>query len=48
MNLNISLSLEPAAIESFVLASADVQKYLDGKTPKKVIVVKGRTVNMVL
>ncbi|HTI60885.1 leucine--tRNA ligase [Mucilaginibacter sp.] len=48
MNLNISLSLESAAIESFVLASPDVQKYLDGKTPKKVIVVKGRIVNMVL
>ena len=48
MNLNISLSLEPAAIESFVLASADVQKYLDGKAPKKVIVVKGRIVNIVI
>jgi len=48
MNLNISLSLDPAAIEAFVLANADVQKYLDGKTPKKVIVVKGRIVNMVV
>ncbi|MDR6942642.1 leucine--tRNA ligase [Mucilaginibacter pocheonensis] len=48
LNLNISLSLEPKAIEEFVLANADVQKYLDGKTPKKVIVVKGRIVNMVV
>jgi len=48
MNLNISLSLEPAAIEAFVLANADVQRYLDGKQPKKVIVVKGRIVNMVV
>jgi leucyl-tRNA synthetase len=48
LNLNISLSLEPADIESFVLASAEVQKYLDGKTPKKVIVVKGRIVNIVV
>jgi leucyl-tRNA synthetase len=48
INLNISLSLEPKAIEEFVLASSDVQKYLDGKTPKKVIVVKGRIVNIVL
>ena len=48
MNLSISLSLDPAAIESFVLANADVQKYLDGKSPKKVIVVKGRIVNMVV
>jgi len=48
MNLNISLSLEPADIEAFVLANTDVQKYLDGKAPKKVIVVKGRIVNMVV
>ncbi|MFB9842524.1 leucine--tRNA ligase [Mucilaginibacter ginsenosidivorans] len=48
MNLNISLTLEPKAIEDFVLASADVQKYLDGKAPKKVIVVKGRIVNIVI
>lgn len=48
MNLNISLSLEPKGIEEFVLANADVQRYLDGKAPKKVIVVKGRIVNMVV
>jgi leucyl-tRNA synthetase len=47
INLNISLSMDAAAIEAFVLANADVQKYLDGKTPKKVIVVKGRIVNIV-
>jgi leucyl-tRNA synthetase len=48
MNLNISLSLEPKEIEELVLANADVQRYLDGKQPKKVIVVKGRIVNMVV
>jgi leucyl-tRNA synthetase len=48
MNLNISLSLDTAAIEAFALANADVQRYLDGKTPKKVIVVKGRIINMVV
>jgi len=48
MNLNISLSLELKDIEATVLANTDVQKYLDGKTPKKVIVVKGRIVNIVL
>jgi leucyl-tRNA synthetase len=48
MNLSISLSLDPPAIENFVVTNADVQKYLDGKTPKKVIVVKGRIVNIVL
>jgi leucyl-tRNA synthetase len=48
MNLNISLSLEPQEIEAFALANADVQRYLDGKSPKKVIVVKGRIINMVI
>ena len=48
MNLNISLSLDVQAIEAFVLANADVQRYLDGKAPKKVIVVKGRIINMVV
>ncbi|HZX58186.1 MAG TPA: leucine--tRNA ligase [Mucilaginibacter sp.] len=48
LNLNISLSLDAAAIEATVLESPEVQKYLDGKTPKKVIVVKGRIVNMVV
>ncbi|MES2377349.1 MAG: class I tRNA ligase family protein [Bacteroidota bacterium] len=48
MNLNVSLSLEPKEIEEFVLANTDVQRYLDGKQPKKVIVVKGRIVNMVV
>ncbi|MDP9078295.1 MAG: leucine--tRNA ligase [Bacteroidota bacterium] len=48
LNLNMPLSLEPADIEAIVLASADVQKYLDNKTPRKVIVVKGRIVNIVL
>ena len=48
MNLNLSLSLEAADIEKLVLENADVQKYLDGKTPKKLIVVKGRIVNIVI
>ena len=48
LNLNMPLSLEPKDIEAIVLASADVQKYLDNKIPKKVIVVKGRIVNIVL
>jgi leucyl-tRNA synthetase len=48
LNLNMALSLEPKDIEAFVLASADVQKYLDNKAPRKVIVVKGRIVNIVL
>ncbi|MNY07078.1 Leucine--tRNA ligase [compost metagenome] len=48
LNLNLSLTLEPKEIEATVLANADVQKYLEGKSPKKVIVVKGRIVNIVI
>jgi leucyl-tRNA synthetase len=48
MNLSISLSLDASATEAIVLANADVLRYLDGKSPKKVIVVKGRIVNMVV
>jgi len=48
LNLNLSLSLEAAEIEATVLANEDVQKYLEGKAPKKVIVVKGRIVNIVI
>jgi len=46
--LNLSLSLEPQEVEREVLANADVQRYLDGKQPKKVIVVKGKIVNVVV
>ncbi|MBC8052854.1 MAG: leucine--tRNA ligase [Sphingobacteriaceae bacterium] len=48
MNLNMPLTLEAAEIEKFVLENDDVQKYLDGKAPKKVIVVKGKIVNLVV
>ncbi|SEA74301.1 leucine--tRNA ligase [Pedobacter hartonius] len=48
LNINLSLALDAAAIEEIVLADEQVQKYLDGKTPKKVIVVKGRIVNLVV
>jgi len=48
LNLNLSLALDVKEIEELVLANEDVQKYLDGKTPKKVIIVKGRIVNIVV
>jgi leucyl-tRNA synthetase len=48
LNLSISATMEAKEIEALVLANDQVQKYLDGKTPKKVIVVKGRIVNIVI
>jgi leucyl-tRNA synthetase len=47
-NVNLSLAMEIPEVEKFVLESALISKYLDGKTPKKVIVVKGRIINIVV
>ena len=38
----------PAEIQEAVLASDEAQRWLEGKTPKKVIVVPGRIINIVL
>lgn len=48
MNLLLSLALEPVDVEKEVMSNEQVLKYLDGKTPKKVIVVKGRIINVVV
>jgi leucyl-tRNA synthetase len=47
-NIELPLSLSPAEIEKIVLEAEDSQKHLEGKTPKKVIVVPGRIVNIVV
>lgn len=46
--LPLPADLDAAAVEQQVLSSAEAQKYLDGKTPKKVIVVPKKIVNVVL
>ncbi len=43
-----SLQDTPAQIEAGILASDEGQKYLEGKTPKKFVVVPGRIVNIVV
>ncbi|MEO8795591.1 MAG: class I tRNA ligase family protein, partial [Daejeonella sp.] len=48
MNLNISLSLNQPEVEQLVLNNEDVKRYLDGKSPKKMIYVKGKIVNIVV
>ncbi len=47
-NLELSLSLTKQEVEAEVMANEEVQKWLEGKTPKKVIVVPGRIVNLVV
>ena len=47
-SLRVSATADKAAIETAALASESVQKHLDGKVPKKLIVVPGRLVNIVV
>jgi leucyl-tRNA synthetase len=45
---SLPLGMDKAAIEKQILAEPQTQKYLEGKTPKKVIVVPGKIINIVL
>jgi leucyl-tRNA synthetase len=46
--MNFALDMPKEDIEKQVLASETVRRWTEGKTPKKVIVVQGRIVNVVL
>ena len=48
MQLELSASLSAAEIESVVMNNSEVQQRLEGKSPKKVIVVPKRIVNIVV
>ncbi|MDE6443443.1 MAG: leucine--tRNA ligase [Muribaculaceae bacterium] len=46
--LDVPAEADKAAVEAAALAAPDAEKWLAGKTPKKVIVVPGKIVNIVL
>lgn len=46
--MEIALGLDNKQIEEIVLSSEEVQKFLEGKAPKKMIIVPGRIVNIVV
>lgn len=46
-NMEFALDAEQSLIEETVLKDEVIQKWLDGKTPKKIIFVKGRMINIV-
>jgi leucyl-tRNA synthetase len=46
--INISLEATPAEVEKLALENEVVQKWLEGKAPKKIIFVKGKMVNVVV
>jgi leucyl-tRNA synthetase len=47
-NLELSTTLTNPEIEKLILENEQTQKYLEGKTPKKVVVVPKRIVNIVV
>ena len=47
-NINLALNLEQAEVEKIILQNEVVQKWLDGKDPKKIIYVKNKMVNVVV
>ena len=47
-NMNLALNIEQAEVEQLVLQNETVQKWLEGKEPKKIIYVKNKMVNVVV
>jgi leucyl-tRNA synthetase len=46
--INISLDASAEEVEKIALANEVIQRWLEGKTPKKVIFVKGKMINVVV
>ncbi|HEX5172308.1 MAG TPA: class I tRNA ligase family protein, partial [Cyclobacteriaceae bacterium] len=46
--MNFALDMPKEDIEKVVLASETIQKWTDGKPPKKIIIVQGKIVNVVV
>ena len=46
--ISVPVGIADAVAEKLALASETIQKYLDGNVPKKVIVVAGKLVNIVV
>ena len=47
-SINLALDLEQAAVEKLVTENETVQKWLEGKTPQKIIYVKNKMINVVI
>jgi len=45
--ITVAADADEATVKAAALASENVQKFLEGKEPRKVIVIKGRLVNIV-
>ena len=47
-NISMALDLDQKQVEEIVLQNDIVQKWLEGKAPKKIIFVKGKMINIVM
>ena len=47
-NLSLSLDLDQKQVEEIILQNETVQKWLEGKAPKKIIYVKNKMINVVV
>lgn len=47
-NINLALDLEQAEVEQLILQNEVVQKWLEGKAPKRIVYVKNKMVNVVI
>ena len=47
-NIKVAADASKSQIEALALASEAAQKFMEGKPPKKVVVVAGRLVNIVV
>ena len=47
-NIQLALDLDQTAVEELVLQNEIVQKWLEGKAPKKIIFVKNKMINVVI
>ncbi len=48
LEMEFPLDADQATVEKAVFANETMQKYLEGKTPKKIIFVKGKMINIVI
>ena len=47
-NISLALTLEQVEVEEIILQNEIIQKWLEGKTPKKIIYVKNKMINIVV
>ena len=45
---NYPLAMTPAEIQADIVTTEGAQKWLEGKAPKKIIVVPGKIINIVM